>query len=317
MDCLIGSTGFVGGHLDARHAFDARLNSKTISQAFGCGFDLVVCAAAPGSMFQANRFPERDKQLVDKLIDQLSRIKAERFVLISSIAVLADFAGCQDETTTSYQQDLAYGRNRRALEIFCLEHFANCLTVRLPALFGNGLQKNFIFDILNPMPTMLTEQRMAALRDTLPTDLGAGIPEIYQWDETFELYIIDRHRLESSGDRPRYDAAVSDAGRSAVRFTHPHSQFQYYAIADLWSDIQKCLHRRLDVVHIAPEPLVAGTVYMALTGEVMPESDARVHQEDMRTRHAELWGLEGPYCCRSDETLGRLKKFYNEQAPVS
>ena len=108
-------------------------------------------------MFTANRDPDRDRAAIEALTDRLDGVTARRFVLISSIAVLADFAGRDVEGTDAFQEDLAYGRHRRALEAFCEDRFDNCLVVRLPALFGPGLRKNFIFDLMNPVRKHVAE----------------------------------------------------------------------------------------------------------------------------------------------------------------
>ncbi|NQX94860.1 MAG: hypothetical protein HRT64_08085, partial [Erythrobacter sp.] len=110
---LIGHTGFVGSTLARQADFAGRFNSANIDESAGAHFDTVVCAAAPGSMLEANTAPEADRAKIHALIDQLSQIKAERFILISSIAVLADFAGGNDESTDAFQTELAYGRHRR------------------------------------------------------------------------------------------------------------------------------------------------------------------------------------------------------------
>ena len=85
-------------------------------------------------------------------------LRPGRFVLISSIAVLEDFAGGEDEGTTVFQEELAYGRHCLALEACVEETFEDSLVARLPALFGRGLQKNFIFDLLNSIPTKLARR---------------------------------------------------------------------------------------------------------------------------------------------------------------
>ena len=90
---LIGYTGFVGGALAGQAAFSAKFNSKNIADIAGRSFDTVICAAASGAMFEANRFPDRDLQKIRALMDHLCGVKAKRLVLISSIAALADWAG--------------------------------------------------------------------------------------------------------------------------------------------------------------------------------------------------------------------------------
>ena len=96
-DALIGYTGFVGSTLARQARFGARFNRANMHESAGAPFATAVCAAAPGSMFEANTAPDQDRAAIHALIDQLSRIKADRFVLISSIAVLSDFAGGVDE----------------------------------------------------------------------------------------------------------------------------------------------------------------------------------------------------------------------------
>jgi hypothetical protein len=312
-DAVLGSTGFVGGTLLGQHSFAGRFNSRNIQEALGKAFDTVVCAAAPGSMFEANRFPDNDKAGIDALIDQLATIRAATFVLISSIAVLADSAGQQDERASSFETKLAYGRNRRALEVFCSERFERCLIIRLPALFGKGLRKNFLFDILNPMPSMLTKTAWVALSEALPAVLRPGLSDFYVWNEGLQLFVIDRKALSTGGQRTDYDAAVTHLGMSALNFTNPRSRFQYYDMSRLWSDIELCIKSGVGVIHLAPEPLEAGQVFAALTGRAMPENAARLHREDMRTRHARNFGREGPYIATSGEVMDQLRRFFGQE----
>jgi hypothetical protein len=309
-DAIIGSTGFVGGHLLGQHSFVGRFNSRTVQHAAGQAFDVVVCAAAPGSMFEANRFPDQDKARIDALIDHLSMIRARQLVLISSVAVLADCAGQDDEATSSFETRLAYGRNRRALEVFCAERFECCLIVRLPALFGKGLKKNFLFDILNPMPSMIAEAPWAELAARLPAELRAGLSGFYAWNDSLKLHVIDRAALSATGRRAAYDAAITELGLSAARFTNRDSRFQYYDMTRLWADIRLCLDRGIEVIHLAPEPLVAGEIHAALTGRAMAETGASLRREDMWTRHAGLYGREGPYIASASEIMDRLRQFY-------
>lgn len=316
-DALVGHTGFVGGILARQHAFAALFNSRTIDAAAGQGFGTLVCAAAPGSMFEANRFPERDTARIEALMAQLGRLRAERFVLISSIAVLADFAGGDDEGSDRLQYELAYGRNRARLEAFCAEAFPGALVLRLPALFGPGLKKNFLFDILNPMPSLLTAERLEALRAALPAPLARGLAGIYAEDPATGLFAIDRAALEAGGRRRDYDAAVAAAGLSALGFTHPDSRFQYYDMSGLWADIGRGLAAGLGLLHLATEPVAAGEIHRRLTGRAMPAGQARLHREDMHTRHAALWGRQGPYIADAAEVLDGIAAFFARQARVA
>lgn len=309
-DALIGGTGFVGGNLLRQHPFSTTLNSRTIDAAAGQSFDTVVCAAAPGSMFEANNFPDRDKAKMDALTDQLSRIGARRFVLVSSIAVLARFDGGDDETTTAFQEDLAYGRHRRALEAFCADHFDDCLILRLPALYGEGLKKNFIFDLLNPVPSMLTPARFDDALAALDPAPGAALKASYGWNDTLGMHAVDRAALRATGQQAAIEAGLGAAGITAVQFTHPDTRFQYYGLDRLWADIGTCFANGIDVLHLATEPLRAGDVHLALTGREMPDTGARLHREDMHSLHAGVWGREGPYMAGAGEVMAGLTAFW-------
>ncbi|MEO0419174.1 MAG: hypothetical protein AAF249_09935 [Pseudomonadota bacterium] len=312
-DALIGYTGFVGSTLARQARFAALFNSANMAESAGQRFGTVVCAAAPGSMLEANTAPEQDRAKIHALIEQLSAITAERFILISSIAVLADFAGGYDESTSAFQTDLAYGRHRRELEAFVEDRFADHLIVRLPALFGEGLRKNFLFDLMNPVPSMLKADRFAELTAALDANLAGLVEDLYSPDAATGMLRLNRRGLAADVRRRALEEAVTESGHSATQFHNPQTTYQYYEMAGLWSDIGVALDHGLTHLHLVAQPLAAARIHKALTGRYMPETGARLHTEDMRTRHADLWGVEGPYQFSAGGTLDSLKAFYNDQ----
>ncbi|WP_199797848.1 hypothetical protein [Porphyrobacter sp. HT-58-2] len=240
---LIGHTGFVGGALLRQAQFAQCYNSANIDTIAGKSFGTLVCAAAPGSMLEANRAPERDAAQIEALMAQLATVRAERFVLISSIAVLADFAAGDDEGTSAFQQTLAYGRHRRLLEAFVEDHFPRSLIIRLPALFGQGLRKNFLFDLLNPVPSLLPEARHTALVAALPASLAAWVKGLYTPDPVTGMLRLDRPALNAAPRRAALEDAVTALGFAASQFHHPDTTYQYYPIDRLWQDIGIALGR--------------------------------------------------------------------------
>jgi hypothetical protein len=316
-DALVGHTGFVGAALAEQHGFAHRFNSATIAGIDGLACGTLVCAAAPGSMLEANRAPERDRAAIEGLIARLETVRAERCVLISSIAVLADFAGGDDEATDRFQQNLAYGRHRRMLEAFVEAHFPQSLIMRLPALFGPRLRKNFLFDLMNPVPAMLPAERHAALVAAVGPGLAEWAGALYAPDPATGLLKLDRARLDADPRRSALERAVEQEGFAAVRFHHPDTTYQYYGIDRLWHDISIALKAGLTHIHLVSEPLRAADIHLRLTGRPMPETSARLHQEDMRTRHAALWGASGPYQFSAPAKLERLADFYaNARVPA-
>jgi len=312
-DAIIGHTGFVGAALSGQHAFEAKFNSRNVDTLRQQRFDTVVCAAAPGSMLQANRAPERDRAAIEALMEHLRSIEARRFVLISSIAVLADFGAGDDEDSQAFQQAVAYGRHRRMLEAFCETQFDTCLVVRLPALFGPGLRKNFMFDLMNPVPTMLPEARLEILLERLPPKLRDAFAALYALDAAMGMMRLDRAALDADPRRPALDAAVHAAGMSATQFHNPDTTYQYYDLARLWTDIERALQANLSHLHLAVAPLRAADIHARLLGTPMPETSATLHREDMRTRHAALWGRGGPYLEDADTVMDKLGAFFADQ----
>ena len=307
---LIGYTGFVGGALDGQTAFAAKFNSKNIADIAGQSFDTVICAAAPGAMFEANRFPDRDLQKIRALMDHLRGVKAKRFVLISSIAALADWAGGEDENGGAFQDGPAYGRHRRMLEVFVQNQFETSLVARLPSLFGHGLRKNFIFDLLNPVPSLLAKARLETLLTLLDRPLAAWLGELYQHDPALGLCRLDRAALNADQRRAALDDAVIHLGCSATQFHNPETTYQYYDMRRLWPDIRVALKAGLGLIHLAPAPLKAARIHARLTGRVMPDTGARLHREDMQTAHAALWGKPGRYLAEAGDVLEQLAAFF-------
>lgn len=316
--CLIGFTGFVGSSLRDQHIFPYLYCRSNIGMLPAAPrFDLTVCAAAPGSMFEANRAPERDLSQIEALIESLGQLKTERFVLISSIAVLADYGSGCDEATTLFTTSQTYGAHRRRLELFCAERFENCLIVRLPALFGEGLRKNFVFDLLNPVPSLLKENSLEELALCLGPVLGGRLIQFYQADPVSGLMKLDRAALNVSADRSRLEQAVANAGFAAVGFHSPAATYQYYDMTRLWPDIVRAMGAGLREIHLATEPLLAARIHERLLGRPMPESGARQHHEDMRTQHSHLWGRLGPYLEDADRVLDGLAAFFAAQKAVA
>lgn len=146
---LIGHTGFVGSNLATSHAFDLCVNSKTIGDLLGGNFDTVVCAGVSAVKWKANENPDADAEGIARLTDVLDTIRARRMILISTVDVLKTPNG-QDEKADPDKDGLhAYGLHRLQLEQWLAARFDKTHVLRLPALFGPGLRKNIIFDLLN------------------------------------------------------------------------------------------------------------------------------------------------------------------------
>lgn len=148
MNSLIGSTGFVGSNLARQARFDFQCHSRNIETMAGRSFDLVVCAGVQAKKWWANEHPDEDWSGIARLQDVLRTTRAERFVLISTVDVYPDPVGVTEQTPVTEPRH-AYGRHRLAFENFVRHTFPHASIVRLPGLFGIGLKKNVIFDLLH------------------------------------------------------------------------------------------------------------------------------------------------------------------------
>jgi hypothetical protein len=149
-NALVGFTGFVGSNLATQFKFHALFNSSNINTIAGRSFDLLVFAGAQSKKWWANQNPDADWVGIKKAIDPLMSVSTAKAVLISTIDVLPPTNPNADERLGCRSgNEVGYGANRLRLEEAFRTRFPNALIIRLPALFGPGLKKNVIFDLLH------------------------------------------------------------------------------------------------------------------------------------------------------------------------
>jgi nucleoside-diphosphate-sugar epimerase len=144
---IVGHTGFVGSNLCRQRRFDGMFNSTNIKEIRGLSFERLVFAGAQAKKWWANQHPEEDWAGIKSALAEIGRATVTHAILISTIDVLPEWPGA-DESCDG-EPGSAYGFNRLRLERAFLRLFPSVTIVRLPALFGNGLKKNVLFDLLN------------------------------------------------------------------------------------------------------------------------------------------------------------------------
>jgi hypothetical protein len=146
---LIGYTGFIGSHLTKSCHFDLLVNRANLGSLRGATLDRFVCAGLPSEKWLANQRPAEDAQNVRKLEEALSTVKARRAVLISTVDVYPCTEGVDETDACGQGPNHAYGTHRLQFEHFIQSSFPETSIVRLPAVFGRGLKKNVIHDLLH------------------------------------------------------------------------------------------------------------------------------------------------------------------------
>lgn len=145
---IFGHTGLVGGNLLRQTKASHLFNSQNSAEASGAHFDTVYFTAARAEKWKANADPTSDAEHVDRLVKLLGSFSTRRLILISTVDVFSDPRGVDEDTTPLVEGQQAYGRNRYRLELAAREIHPSALIVRLPGLFGPGLKKNIIFDLM-------------------------------------------------------------------------------------------------------------------------------------------------------------------------
>jgi len=136
--------------------------------------------------------------------------------------------------------------HRRALEVFLAHRFPT-LIVRLPGLFGPGLKKNVLYDLLH---------------------------------------------------------------NNGVDRVQPDSQFQFYGLDHLWSDVTLAMKCQIPVLHAATAPLTVAEIAHRCFGRDLPKAmEPSPVRYDFRSGFCELFGGSNGYLYGREEVLAEIKRF--------
>lgn len=217
-DAIIGHTGFVGGNIAAQRRFHAWFNSKNIESIRGQCFDLLVVSGMPAAKWIANRDPVGDRTTLERLWENLAQCRADAVVVVSTVDVYPTPIGVDEDTFIEPTYQNTYGKHRLELERRAEEHFSKVLVVRLPALYGPGLKKNAVYDLLHghethKIPTEGSFQfyNLDRIGPDIETALAAGLNLVNFATEPVTMREVARQAFgidfsnTSKGIPPRYD----------------------------------------------------------------------------------------------------------------
>lgn len=301
---LVGYTGFVGSNICGNERFDGLYNSQNIEEAYGTKPDLLVYAGLRAEKYLANHEPERDLELIHQAENNIMQIAPKKLVLISTVDVLKDPAGADENTLIDTEGLNAYGANRYVLEQFVRKEYPEALIIRLPGLFGKNIKKNFIYDYMNRIPFMLTEAKMQELCEKDPE-----LKIYYQMQDNGFFKVAELSAENRSLLRKKFDLL----GFSALNFTDSRNVYQFYPLERLWSDIVTALKNDIRLLHPATEPVAAGELYGYLTGEAfVNELAGKPVSYDFRTIYDKVYNGEKGYICSKQQVMEAIRKFVME-----
>jgi len=150
-NALIGYTGFIGSNLKKKIKNCEYYNSKNINRIISKNYETIYCSANDARIWYANQNPFEDLLKIIKFIKILKKVKCKKFILISSIEVYnkKTLNPYNEKSKISTSTKPNYGSNRFLLELLVRKIFLNFLIIRLPVVYGEGMKKNILYDLIN------------------------------------------------------------------------------------------------------------------------------------------------------------------------
>ena len=152
----------------------------------------------------------------------------------------------------------AYGYNRLVLENWVEAHIPNHLIVHLPAIYGDHLKKNFLYDYIHVIPGLLT---LAKFRE-----LSRKTPELADYYKDRQDGFMKCRTLTES-ETAHLKALFRSLGFSALNFTDSRSVYPFYWLRHLWVDFSIARQNGLSRINLVTPPLSAAEVHEALSGK--------------------------------------------------
>lgn len=144
---IVGWTGFVGQTLATKIGNADLYNSTNIQELRDKRYETIFFCGMPAEKWKINQRPAEDYENTQLLINILQTVSAGRFILVSTVDVF-DCSISQCEVGREFSSH-PYGAHRRLMEGFVREKFPVYNILRLPGLFGKGLKKNIIYDLIH------------------------------------------------------------------------------------------------------------------------------------------------------------------------
>lgn len=308
---LVGYTGFVGSNIAGQYDFTWKINSKNREEAYGKKPDLLVYAGLRAEKFLANQNPEADMETIREAMEQIRKIDPVQLVLISTVDVYRNPVEVDEDSAIETEGLAAYGANRYRLEQMVREEYEDALIIRLPGLFGKNIKKNFIYDYIHRIPSMLREDKFMELAGK-----SSLVEASYRkLDNGFYKCVLTENEPRTAKEEYAVEELKQEfvaLDFSALNFTDSRGVFQFYNLVRLWDDIQIALENNIRLLNIATEPVSVGEIYYALCEKTFTnEISANPPRYDYKSKHAELFGGRNGYFSDKHTVLEEIVEFVN------
>lgn len=298
---LVGYTGFVGSNLLKQTRFNKLYNSKNILESFNTKPELLVYAGLRAEKFLANKEPKKDFANVLEAIENVKKINPKKIILISTIDVYKTPINVDEDSIIETKDLHPYGLNRYQFEQWVENNFKSHLIVHLPGLYGENIKKNFIYDLINTVPSMIAESKFLELsqKDNL-------INKYYFKQNNGFYKLTEINNIEKDILKQYFEKV----GFSSLNFTDSRGIFQFYNLSHLWNHIEISLNNGIKRLNIATEPVPVDELfkYVKNTDFVNKIMD-KPPKYDFRTKHYKLFNGKNGYIYNKKYILEDIKRF--------
>ncbi len=278
------------------HHFDHLINSKNIETAFGLSPECLIYSGVPAEMFTANKFPEKDREIIENAKNNIRLIRPKKVILISTVAVYDRTENVNEDDAPNADRLTPYGRNRLELETWVENNYEDRLIVRLPAIYGENLKKNFIYDFIHYIPALLTQEKYS--------EFSQKAPLIRNCYERLENGFYQCRDLDEFSEKRLRDSFRS-VGFSALNFTDSRSVYQFLWLKNLYGYISACIDRGIQKINLVTPPIGVSELYTYLTGEHFENiTNKAPFNYNIRTKFSDTG-----YIMTKEEALSQIKQF--------
>ncbi len=298
---LVGYSGFVGSNICSSTEFDGLYDASNVEESYGTNPDILVYSGVPAQKFIANKFPEKDFEIIEGAIENIKKINPKKVILISTIDVYKKPQNIDEDFEIITEELEPYGRDRYYLEQWVKSNYEDYLIVHLPGLYGKNLKKNFIYDLIHVIPSMLKEEKFEELvnKDNL-------IEKYYEKQDNGFYKLIQINEEEEKMLKEYFN----NMNFSALNFTDSRGKFQFYNLKFLWGHIQKALENNIKILNLATEPVEISEVYEYIKNEkFVNEITDNIPDYNYKTKYYKIFNGKDGYILDKEFVLKDIKEF--------
>lgn len=301
MKFLVGFSGFVGSNLMIQTDFEGLFNSKNIKEAYGKNPDILVYSGVPATKFLANENEKKDFNQIEMAIKNIQYINPKKLILISTIDVYSNLIDVNEDSFINKDILQPYGKNRYYLEEWVRKNIKDYIIIRLPALYGINLKKNFIFDLIKVVPSLLRSNKYKELANK-----SLYIKQSYEKinDDFYKCMIVDKISLNFLKQE------FLNLGFTALNFTDSRSCFQFYNLNNLWKHILIGIENNFSTINLATEPVEVNELYKYIFNkDFKNELNKPVLKYNFYTKYAYIFNGRDGYIFSKEYVLEDIKRF--------